>query len=85
MEQLLNFLAPLVTAYAGDLGIVLQIISVIGTLRLLVKPIMSILNIYVNFTPSNDDNIILEKLEGNKIYKGVLYVMDWILSIPRKK
>ena len=85
MEQLLNFLSPLISAYAGNAGIVLQIISIIGTLRLLVKPIMAIANIYVNFTPSNDDNIILAKLEKSKIYKGVLFAVDWLLSIKIKK
>lgn len=85
MEQLLNLLKPLIEMYAGELGILVQIISIVGTLRIFVKPIMSLIEAYVLFTPKESDNVAVDKFKNGKIYKSVIYILDWFGSIKIKK
>lgn len=81
MEALLDFLTPLIEAYGGKFGWFLSFVSIVGTLRLLVKPIMAVIEVVVKLTPSTkDDNLHNEILE-NKIVKMVLFVLDWLSSI----
>lgn len=81
MEEVLELLKPLLSTYGGDLGIVVQVISIVGSLRLINKPLFSTLNAIVTFTYWTDsDNVLLKRLENNKIYKGFIYVLDWVAS-----
>lgn len=84
MEALLSFLQPLVEAYAGKFGVVVQVIAVVGSLRVFIKPLMSLADTYVLFTKTEKDNEFLAKLKENKIYKAVVYVLDWFASIKIK-
>lgn len=87
MEQLLIFLQPLLETYAGNYGKAVQVIGIIGSLRIFVKPTMSLLLAYTDFTESKDDDAKLAKLKENKIYKGLVYALDWFSSIkinPKK-
>lgn len=63
---------------------VLTVISVIGILRIVVKPLMSIIGGVVLATESKKDDLVFEKVENSKIYKGVIYVLDWFASIKIK-
>lgn len=86
METILNLLAPIVDAYSGIFPPVLvKIFIIIGSLRIFVKPIMSMISAYVQFTPKTEDDGIPAKIEGNKIYKAVIYALDWFASIKVKK
>jgi len=85
MEQLLLFLKPLIEMYAGEYGTVVQVLGIIGSLRLMVKPMMSLAHTYVLVTPSPKDDAWLAKFENNKIFKSALYVLDWIGSFKFKK
>lgn len=81
MEELLELVKPLLVAYGGDLGIVMQVISIIGSLRLINKPLFSFLRAIVAFTYwTEEDNVLLAKIENNKIYKGFVYILDWVAS-----
>jgi len=66
---------------------VASIIVVVGTLRLAVKPLMTLLQLYVKLTPYDNDDKWLASLEMSKGYKLFLYLMDWLLSVkmPEKK
>jgi hypothetical protein len=81
IDQVLGFLKPLFEAYLGGYGVVVQIVAIIGTARAFMKPIMSFLHEFVVLTPTLKDDEILKKLEDSKIFKVVLYVLDWILSL----
>ena len=85
MDSLLGLLGPLVEAYAGKFGVVVQIITYIGTLRMIMKPIMSAINTVVLATPSKSDDEKLKKFEGSKGYKTALYILDWFASLKFKK
>lgn len=80
VTQILSF----VSDKAPWLGVVLM---VIGALRLVIKPVMSIARSVVEFTPSKADDETLNKVEQSAIYKGAVYALDWLASIklPAKK
>ena len=84
METLLAFIQPLIEAYAGQFGIAVQIIAIVGSLRVFVKPIMSLIGAVVLFTKTKKDDIWFAKLQENKIYKAIVYALDWFASIKVK-
>ena len=85
MEQILELVRPLIEAYAGKLGGLVQIISIIGTLRLLIKPAMSLIEAVVLITPSKKDDKLPEEIRQSKAYKIVVFVLDWMASIKLPK
>ena len=62
-------------------------IMVLGLLRMIIKPAMTILQAVVKFTPYDSDDKWLADLEVSKGYKLFTYMLDWLLSIkmPEKK
>ena len=85
MEQLLSFLQPLIEIYGGSQGWLVSAISIIGSLRLFIKPIMSLISAYVLFTPSVKDDEKFNELEKGNTLKTVIYILDWFSSIKVKK
>ena len=84
MEQLLLFLQPLLETYAGKFGVIVQIVSVIGTIRIIVKPIMVAIEQIVLDTESKKDDLKLEEVKKNKIFKTVIFLLDWFASVKIK-
>lgn len=62
-------------------------IMLLGLLRMVIKPAMTILQAVVKFTPYDSDDKWLADLEVSKGYKLFTYLLDWLLSIkmPEKK
>ena len=58
-----------------------SILIVVGTLRLAIKPLMTLLQLYVKLTPYDHDDKWLASVESSKGYKLVLYLLDWLLSV----
>ena len=85
MEQLLAFFAPIIEAYGGQYGVLVQILSILGTLRLVIKPVMALIEVYVLITPSKDDDQLPQKIEASKAYKTIVFLLDWFASIKLKK
>lgn len=87
MEQVLQLLEPLLALYGGKLGFLPQVIAVIGSARLFIKPVVSLARAYVDFTPSTADNLAMDKVLDSKVYKAVVFLVDWFASIklPQKK
>ena len=85
MEQLLIFLQPLIEAYGGSQGWLVSAISIIGSLRLFIKPVMSMIEAYVLFTPSKKDDEFYEKTNMGNTKKTIVYILDWFASIKFKK
>tara|TARA_R110002167_G_C12491385_1_gene635443 strand:+ start:269 stop:505 length:237 start_codon:yes stop_codon:yes gene_type:complete len=65
--------------------IIMTILSVMGMARLILKPLMTFLHEMVVVTESTKDNEILDKVEASKIYKGLLFVLDYAFSLKLKK
>lgn len=86
IQQLLTLLAPVLASVAGEHGVALQIIAIIGTLRIFIKPIMAAIEAGVLQSESKKDDEVLAKVQGNKITKLVLFLIDLVASIkPVKK
>jgi len=81
LEGILNLLKPLIDAYAGKFGWMVQVVSVVGSLRVAIKPIMTLIDVVVKATPSEEDDDLVQKIEENKIYKAFKFVLDWASSI----
>ena len=61
------------------------IFMVIGVIRVVVKPLMELAKSVAASTPSAKDDAAVASLESNKIYKTVLFVIDWIFSLKSVK
>ena len=85
MEQILELAKPLIEALAGGYGVTVQIVAIVGALRLVMKPIMGAARAYVLTTPSPKDDAVLDKVEAHKAYKVAMYLLDYIASIKVKK
>lgn len=65
--------------------IIASILSIIGLIRLLVKPIMEIIKAYVQYTPTKEDDSFVNKVISSPPYNKFLFVLDWLFSIKIKK
>ena len=86
MEQVLEFLKPMLDMYQANLpSWLVGVFTIVGSLRIFLKPLMGLMEAYVSFSPSKADDKMPEKIKNNKIYKSVVYVIDWFSSIKFKK
>jgi hypothetical protein len=83
-EQVLTFLKPLIEAYGGNFGVAVQVVAVVGTLRLFFKPIVAAVESAVKESSSTKDDELLATVQGNSIYKGFIFLLDLIASIKLK-
>jgi len=78
-------------ALAGQFGAVAQALAllamIIGSARMVMKPLREVLGVVVKLTKSEKDDMLLAKAEGSKALKLVAFLADFILSIklPAKK
>lgn len=80
-----TYLSPVIEAAAGKYGIVVQLLSVIGVLRIVNKPLFALLQDVANATKTSKDNEILKKIIESKIYKGFSWLADYLGSIKLPK
>jgi len=85
MEEILNMLKPLVELYSGKLGFLVQVISIVGSLRIAIKPIMELITAVVLITPSKSDDILPAKIKESKGYKTFVFLVDYLASIKLSK
>lgn len=74
-----------IKAFLGEQGWMLQILSIIGLLRLLIKPISEAVLAYVKWTDTPKDDSLVNKVLTSPIYTKILFVIDWLTSIKIKK
>lgn len=84
-ETILPVFTPMIEALAGKYGPFAQVLVIMGLARLCMKPIMAAAGEVVKITPSVKDDEFLGKLLANPIYKGVCFVLDWVLSLKLPK
>lgn len=83
-EQVFAFLSPLIGAYAGEYGWAVAAVAYVGSFRLFFKPIMAAVESAVKGSESKSDDEILNKVQGNIIYKGFIFLVDMLASIKIK-
>lgn len=83
-EVILGIIAPFLTEYAVKYPLLGDIIGIMVTFRLVMKPLMSAL-----LTIFKDTNIsflsFTTEITEAKWYKTVAFVLDWMLSIKLPK
>lgn len=87
LEQVFSFLQPMLESLSGKYGPLLQGLTIMASLRLVFKPLMSALDGLVEIIPGDGDNKLLDKIKCSKYYKGVVFMVDYFASIklPKKK
>jgi hypothetical protein len=87
MEELLLLLKPLIEMYAGHLGPVVQLVALIGSARLILKPLQpleKVIKEVIAATPTQRDDELLAKAEGSKVVKFAKFLIDYLLSVKLK-
>ena len=58
---------------------------IIGVLRFVFKPLVTIITNYVKFTPNIIDDQLWSKITSSKGWIGFCFLVDWLLSIKLPK
>jgi len=82
MEQII---IGLISGFAVKYPIVASVVAVVGTLRLIIKPIMVAAQAVVDATPSEKDNKVVKKVEESKFYKFLMFILDYVASVKPVK
>jgi hypothetical protein len=61
------------------------VFAVIGLFRVVFKPIMSVWEAWVGYTPQKSDNEVLNKFKKGPIYKALIWLVDYSTSIKLPK
>ncbi len=61
------------------------IFTVIGILRLAIKPVVAFIDAYVTFSPGTGDNETWEKIKASTPWKVFVFVVDWLASVKLPK
>ena len=85
LETILEALVQAILGWAVQYPTVAAVLMVVGTLRLVMKPLMSFLNEVVLIIPGDADNQILKNIETSKVYTVLMYILDLLTSIKIKK
>lgn len=78
----------IIIALANKYPFIASIFMVMGVLRAVFKPIMSVVEAYVKETDDGGkDDAWLNKIKSSKVYRYAAYVLDYTASIklPKKK
>lgn len=74
-----------IETFLGSQGWMVQVLSIVGLLRLVVKPIMEVVQAYVKWTATPKDDSLVNHILTSPIYTKFLFVLDWLTSIKIKK
>jgi len=77
----------ILTELAVSMPWLIDVIFWIGLSRLIMKPIMTAVQEVINLTPTVKDDEVLAKILESKIYKGIVFALDYVASIklPKKQ
>lgn len=67
-------------SYAQKYPLLSLLIMIMGSARLILKPIFAIAHSIAGFTVTDKDNKIIEKIEKSKILKGIFFISDYLFS-----
>ena len=56
-------------------------LSIIGVLRVIMKPLFSLLKLAAKETKTKRDDQFLEKIEHSESYRMLCYILDWFGSV----
>jgi len=74
-----------IAGLAAKYPLIFTIASIMGIARMVIKPLIVAAHTYVLSTDDGGkDDAYLVKIEQNKIFKGVLFVLDYVFSLKLK-
>lgn len=79
--QILQLLIPVFEAYIGKYGPVIQALTIVGSLRLGLKPIFAAVEKFIYDTETKADDEVLNKVKDSKVTKFLTFVLDYLASI----
>jgi hypothetical protein len=86
MELILEGLKSVLKVYAAALpDSILAILLIIGSLRVLFKPLFALAYAITSITPDTKDDEAVKKIEEHKITKAIAFALDYIASIKLPK
>ncbi len=85
MEAVLAWLQPLLIQYAQQYPWLFATLLVMASLRVFFKPLMEIFKGVVDLTPSKKDDEFYNKMLESKVYKVIVFLVDWFASIKLPK
>lgn len=78
----MEFFIPMIVSFAQQYPVVAGIFIVMGILRAIMKPLFALFHAYVDATVDNQaDNALLAKIEDSSIFKGIVFVLDYLFSV----
>jgi hypothetical protein len=80
-----DFVGNLIISLATQYPVLVTVLSAVGALRLLVKPIMSFLHQRAEATETKDDDLRLKKIESSWWFKLVAFGLDYLASVKVQK
>lgn len=84
IETILQALASFIEGFASEYPWLAQIIMIVGTFRLFIKPIMTAIEEIVKLTPGTKDDEKLDEVKSHPAWYWFFFIIDWITSIKIK-
>ena len=84
-DTIFQIVKELVETYGADYPWLVSAIAIVGTFRLVIKPIMTAIEQIVAATPTKKDDEVLEDVKKSKAYEWFIFVVDWLTSIKLPK
>lgn len=83
MDQIIVIFQSLADKYP----VVVGILSVMGFLRAIFKPLFAFVRSIAAATETKKDDEFLDKVESSKVYSTISFILDWFASIklPQKQ
>ncbi len=76
-----SVLTPLLQALTGKFGWLVTVIAVMGTLRLVIKPIVAAVHASIQASGNTKLEAIDDEVEQSTPFKWTLFALDWLGSI----
>lgn len=80
-----GILDGLLNTLSGKFGWLAQAIAIVGSFRLVLKPIMTAFHTFAESTATTKDDELLAKVESSAAWKAFTFALDWVTSIKLKK
>lgn len=81
MEYIIDLIIELLKQYPWFAAF----LSVVGILRLVFKPLCALISAIVEATPTQVDNEFWEDLQESKLWKFLIWLLDYLASIKLPK
>lgn len=78
-------LSGILAELALKFPLLMQVATVMGALRLVMKPLMAVAQSVVDYTPYDKDNLALAKVQSGKVWKSICMLVDWLSSVKLPK